>query len=38
MRAALLVRLSDSNSLGGRRLAFSLAIDGTKVPQAKEIY
>jgi hypothetical protein len=33
---ANLVRLSDS--LGGRRLAFSLATDGTKVPQAKEIY
>ena len=32
---ALLVRLSDS--LGGGRLAFSLAIDGTKVPQAKQI-
>ena len=30
------MRLSDS--LGGRRLAFSLAINGTKVPQAKEIY
>ena len=32
---ALLVRLSDS--LGGGRLAFSLAIDGTKVPQTKQI-
>ena len=32
---ALLVRLSDS--LGGRGLAFSLAIGGTKVPQAKQI-